>query len=398
MPPKRSNPSGSSSERPAKKVAKGAGKATAGKGKAATGGNKASAPRLKKSTQPNWDEFEEYSQDKPTGKWGAKCVERWWWPPASLRYLDQRSSVEDLLSASVSIFSWASSLTSSRSERSALDKINTSGSDESRPIVADALGEDNLLTLRGMSSDIAAAIFGSALDDEHKKRIGRTLLGSLYFTELSGTGEGDGSPREVRAMSRLYSPFGLGISIDLFYSYYVRRRITMVGEQFASLYVNANTIASCDAKKPRRCRTMEPNAQGEDKVAADAITVFDRSHYSGAKDGCMFCWIYYLGISYLLDLSVGSPLKLANILFAAAGVMYFMEDDKETPKSTLAKFQFFQGENDGKGVSKQELAELAKLEKEMGGDGYEYEYGVCVPQRLLLLARQDFEESEGESI
>ncbi|KAG9105418.1 hypothetical protein FRC07_009297, partial [Ceratobasidium sp. 392] len=56
MPPKRANPSGSASERPAKK--------------AATGGSKASTPRLKKSTSPKWDEVESYSNDQPTGEWG----------------------------------------------------------------------------------------------------------------------------------------------------------------------------------------------------------------------------------------------------------------------------------------------------------------------------------------
>ncbi|KAG8730063.1 hypothetical protein FRC10_003166 [Ceratobasidium sp. 414] len=341
MPPKRSNPSGSAGERPAKKAATGGSKATAG-------GSKASTPRLKKATQPNWDKPKEYSHDKPAGEWGAN-------------------------------------------ERSALDKVNTSESEESKPIVSEELGQDTWAILRGMSGDAAAAIFGSTLDDEPKKRIGRTLLGSLYFTELWGNDEGDGSPREVRAKSRLYSPFGLGTSIDLSYSYHLRRRMTMKGERFASLYVNANTIASCDAKNPRRCRAMEPNARGVNKAAPDAITVFDRN--GGKSKGTTVANIKTFEEPLFGCEGWLSPLKLTNILFAAAGVMRFQEDDTETPKSTLAKFQLFQGESDGRGVLKQELVKLAKLEKEanQGEDGD----GICIPQRLLLLAQQDADAGSG---
>ncbi|KAG9093048.1 hypothetical protein FRC06_011691 [Ceratobasidium sp. 370] len=360
MPPKRSNPSGSTSERPAKK--------------AATGAGKASTPRLKESTQPNWDEPEEYSQDKPTGEWAAKSVERWCLLPP--------------YDTSISEAQWKTYYL----ERSALDKINTSGSDESKPIVSEELDQDTWVILRRMSGNVAAAIFGSALDDEHKKRIGRTLLGSLYFTELWGNDEGDGTPREVRAMSRLYSPFGLGTSVDLFYSYHLRRRMTMKGERFASLYVNANTIASSDAKNPRGCRAVESNARGVDKAASDAITVFDRN--GGKSKGTTAANIKtFEGPLFGCDGWL-SPLKLTNILFAAAGVMYFQEDDRETPKSTLAKFQFFQGESDGQGVLKQELAKLVKLEKEMG-QGQD-EVGVCIPQRLLLLAQQDADAGSGQ--
>jgi hypothetical protein len=74
--------------------------------------------------------------------------------------------------------------------------------------------------------------------------------------------------------------------------------------------------------------------------------------------------------------------------------MHHKESDKETPKSVLSKFQFFQGENDGQAILKQELVRLAALEKELGSeDGGE----VCVPQRLLLLARQEETAANGES-
>jgi hypothetical protein len=66
--------------------------------------------------------------------------------------------------------------------------------------------------------------------------------------------------------------------------------------------------------------------------------------------------------------------------------MYYKESDRETPKSVLSKFQLFQGESDGQSILKQEFVRLAELEKELGSEeGAE----VCVPQRLLLLARQE---------
>jgi hypothetical protein len=73
--------------------------------------------------------------------------------------------------------------------------------------------------------------------------------------------------------------------------------------------------------------------------------------------------------------------------------MHYKEADRETPKSVLAKFQFFQGESDGQNVLNQELAKLAELEQELGdGEGSE----ACIPQRLLLLARQE-EKAHGRN-
>ncbi|KAG8791780.1 hypothetical protein FRC12_008123 [Ceratobasidium sp. 428] len=356
MPPKRANPSGPSSERPAKKAATGSKKASAG-------ANKASAPRLKKSTQPNWNELEGYSDEKPNGEWGKKCTDRWCLLPPY-----KTSITED---------QWKTYYL----ERSALDLVNSSGSTESKPIVSEELDKDTWVLLRRNAENIAAVIFGSVLDDEHKKRIGRTLLGSLYFTDLWGNDEGDGQPRQVSAKSRLYSPFGLGTSIDLFYSYHLRTRMTMAGERFGSLYAIARTIRDCDVKNPRASMTQTMNSRGDMKTSPYATTVFDR-------DGRKSKGTTPAKIKEFEEPLFGcegwlSLLKLTQILFAAAGVMNYNERDTETPKSTLVKFHLFQSEDDGKAVLKQELARLAQLEKEQG------ESEVSVPQRLLLVARQE---------
>jgi hypothetical protein len=71
-----------------------------------------------------------------------------------------------------------------------LDKVNSKGAEESKEIVSEELEQDTWTILRRASGNVAAAIFGSSLDEEHKKRIGRTMLGSLYFTELWGNDEG----------------------------------------------------------------------------------------------------------------------------------------------------------------------------------------------------------------
>ncbi|KAG9105556.1 hypothetical protein FRC07_009195 [Ceratobasidium sp. 392] len=240
--------------------------------------------------------------------------------------------------------------------------------------------------LRCASGDVAAVIYGSVLDDELRKtQIGRTLIGSLYLTEVSGCDDG-GSVREICAMSRLYSPFGLGTSIDLSYSYYVRMRILSSGQRFGSLNVCANNINDCDPKQPRSCRAMVSTPGFVPKKAPDAITVFRRSGTKSSSTtavniksleeplfGCE-CWL--------------SPLKLTSILFAAVGVMGFNEDDTDTPKSTLAKFQFFEGENDGKAMLKEEFAKLGELEEKTGDDE------ASAPRRFLALAKEEGDTEE----
>ncbi|KAG8689525.1 hypothetical protein FRC09_012393 [Ceratobasidium sp. 395] len=363
MPPKRANPSRDNSGRPTKKTATGSKKASTSTKKALAGAKKA-PPRLKKSTQPEWNK-PEYSDEKPSGKWGKKCVERW----CLLSPYD----------TSITDDQWKTYY----HERSALDNVNSVESDNNKMVVSEDLCDDTWEQLRFMSGNVAAAIFGSVLDDEHKKRIGRTLLGSLYLVEFSGTDEGNVSPREVRSMTRLYSPFGLGTSIDLYYIYYVRTRIVLPSLRFGSLDVIASTISDCNAETPRWPRTLTRNRMGYEVDAPGTRTVFgwdeDLSKITTAakiKDfeeplfGCKG-WL--------------SPLKLTHIFFAAAGVMDFNEAVVDVAKSTLAKFKLFQGENDGKDMLKQELEKFAQLEKELGEDMN------CVPQRLLLLAQHEME-------
>ena len=70
-------------------------------------------------------------------------------------------------------------------ERSALDEVNTCGSDASAPIQPDEL-RPPLRVLGDSAADVAAAIYGSVMPEESKIAIARTLRGSLYITEADG--------------------------------------------------------------------------------------------------------------------------------------------------------------------------------------------------------------------
>ncbi|CCO36111.1 hypothetical protein BN14_10235 [Rhizoctonia solani AG-1 IB] len=273
-------------------------------------------------------------------------------------------------------------------ERSALDKVNSSGAAESKEIVSEELCQDTWKVLRKASEDLAAIVLGSKLDDEdRKKQIARTLMGSLYFTELWGNDEGVDTPRDVQAKSRLYSPFGIGTSVDFYYSYHLRARMFGSGERFASFYARSRLLIEVDPANPTTCSATQLNANGVAKAAPDAVTVFDRN---GSKSkGTTAANIKSFEEAIFDTEGWISPLKLVEILFTAGTVMGYRESDKETPKSVLAKFRYFDGETDGRSLLSEELKALVALvAKEAAGAE------VCIPQRLLLLARHGVRTGE----
>ena len=72
------------------------------------------------------------------------------------------------------------------SERSALDKANTCGYNARPTLKPDELCVNPWRVLEDASKNIAAAIYGSVLEEEEKVAIARTLRGSLYFLEIEG--------------------------------------------------------------------------------------------------------------------------------------------------------------------------------------------------------------------
>ncbi|EUC61997.1 hypothetical protein RSOL_411880 [Rhizoctonia solani AG-3 Rhs1AP] len=346
---------------PKRKAADESGPATK---KAATG------PKLKKSKAPNWDSEPEFSNEKPTGEWASKCVERWCLlPPYDTSISEKRW--EDYYN-----------------ERSALDEINSSGSKKSKEIVSEELGQDTWKILRKAASDLAAIVLGSKLaDEERKKQIARTLMGSLYFTELWGNDEGDGSSRDVEAKTRLYSPFGAGASIDFYYRYHLRARMFSNGERFSSLYAKSRMPIEIDPKNPTACTATKLNSNKALKAAPDAVTVFDRN--GGKSKGTTAANIKSFEETLFCTDGWISPLKLVEILFAAGTVMRYREEDKSSPKAVLEKFNYFDGETNGAGLLTEELKSLAALEAKEPAQTV-----VSIPQRLLLLARHETSGSE----
>ncbi|KAH7345413.1 hypothetical protein B0J17DRAFT_624578 [Rhizoctonia solani] len=252
------------------------------KKKAATG------PKLKKSKAPKWDE-PEFSNEKPTGEWARKCVDRWCLlPPYNTSISEKRW--EDYY------------------------KIEGCGIIE--------LYQNTWEILRKASNDLAAILLGTN--------------------------------------TRLYSPFGAGDSVDLFYEYHFRERTYSSTERFSSLHAKSRMHTEIDPKNPAACRAL--------KAASDTVTVFNRVCVliivrNGSKskgttlaniksfEKVLFCtegWI--------------SPRKLTEILFAAANVMGYRERDDTTPKSVLEKFNYFDGETNGKNLLTEELKSLVALE------------------------------------
>ncbi|KEP53029.1 hypothetical protein V565_036840 [Rhizoctonia solani 123E] len=355
MPPKRANPSTSTTK------SGGASK----KAKVTTKGKKAT-PKLPKSTPPNWQSLHpEWSENMPKGKNAKRCIERW----CLLAPFDHEITEKQ----------WKAYY----DERSTLDQDNTCGYDAKPSIKCDDLCTPWWI-LELASQKVASAIYGSVLDEERKIDIARTIRGSLYFLEYEGADEGGSGPRTVSVRTRLYSPFGIGTSVDLSYNYHFRFR---KGEQFGSLSAMPNSVEDLDPEWPRKSRmTQKPGRvrifswSGGRRITATAparINSVEPTLFGSRR------WL--------------STLKLHNILFAAGTGLLYNEDmypiDPEV--TSREKFKFFEGETTGGDLSKSEDALYKELEEEEPeedlGDVYlsEGEKAGCVPRRLLLLARQE---------
>ncbi|CAE6467826.1 unnamed protein product, partial [Rhizoctonia solani] len=232
-------------------------------------------------------------------------------------------------------------------------------------------------------------------DPERKKSISRTLLGSLYFMSIDGTAEcvGEPEPRSVDATTRLYSPFGLGTSIDFHYSYHYLMRLHE-DERSATLNAAGRDIGECDPDNPTKC-AAEP--EEPDEESAEPIETFKvYTLFSGVEDfldGWTSMYITKENIKKFEEPFLGtdgwiSPRKLVDILMAAGTSLLHRELDTEAGEHLQHEFDYYQGETAGKGAFAQERKQLTKLEKVEKEQGkLDKTREVCVPQRLLLLAR-----------
>ncbi|CAE6504945.1 unnamed protein product [Rhizoctonia solani] len=345
----------SDEERPAKKKP-----ATRGKK------GKATAPKWTTDAHPGW------SDNKPTGEWGKRCVETW----CILAPYDSTITEEQ----------WKKYYL----ERSALDRVNTIRGGSSASIESVDLGQPTWRILQDSADAIAAAIMGSAQlqDVNHKKRITHVLLGSFYFMRLDGADEGNGppEPRHLEVYSRLYSPFGLGTSVDFHYEYHYRRRFERQDdERFASLTAKLRTPADCGVEPPSRSNE-DSDGENESGGPANAYIIF-----SGQEDGEGGLNTHFIeeAALKLFEKSLFgtegwlSPRKMVDILLASGSVLQFHERDIEAAVSLLNKFQYFPGENTGKRALAPELKRLILAEPDTPMNT-----AYCVPQSRLLLARR----------
>ncbi|EUC61973.1 hypothetical protein RSOL_410140 [Rhizoctonia solani AG-3 Rhs1AP] len=359
MPPKRTNPSTSTTK------SGGASK----KAKVTTKGKKAT-PKLPKSTPPNWQRLHpEWAVNMPKGTNAKLCIEKWCLLAPYGHGITEKQ--------------WKAY----HDERSALDQDNTCGYDARPTLKPEYLCANPWRVLEFASQSIASAIYGSVLDEDEKTAIARTIRGSLYFIELEG--EDDDGPRSVSAKTRLYSPFGIGTSVDFAYDYHFRYR---EGEQFGSLIAMSNSVEDLDPEKPRKSKAIK----GFDTPKPGSVKIFSWNG-SNKISATMVARINSFEPTLFGSTGWLSPLKLHNILFAAGtGLSYDEHSYPTNPEiASREKFTFFEGETTGGDLSKSEDALYKELEEEEPeedlGDVYlsDDEKAGCVPRRLLLLARQE---------
>ncbi|CAE6532298.1 unnamed protein product [Rhizoctonia solani] len=341
------------------------------------------ASKLVKGATPTWSDNPEWTQDKPTGEWAAKCVDRWCLlAPYNTTITDEQ---------------WKAY----HEERSALDKINTMDSDESAAIEGKYLDGSTWKVLRKAAEHVASAILASVLDDvERKKSIARTLLGSLYFMSVDGSSEGLGAPepRNLDTTTRLYSPFGLGTSIDFHYNYHYRMR-SYEDERDAMLNAAGREIGECEPNKPTKCAAepeLPEDSEDEEEEPKPIENFKARTLFSGVEgmaDGWSTMYITEENIKSFEEPFLGtkgwiSPRKLVDILMAAGTALLHGEVDTEAGEHLQHEFDYYQGEKSGKGIFAKERKQLTQLEKvEKAKDKKDSTREVCVPERLLLLAR-----------
>ncbi|CUA70513.1 hypothetical protein RSOLAG22IIIB_08928 [Rhizoctonia solani] len=165
MPPKRPHPSSSSK--------------SGGTSKKAKVITKSKKVKLRKSNPPNWQTLHpEWSEDMPRGKNARLCIEKWCLLPPYDHEITERH------------------------ERSALDEANTCGHDI---IKVEELFTSPWWLLDTASQNVAAAIYGSDLDEDEKTAIARTIRGSLYFLEVEGADNGGKSRATNKGRAKIFS-------------------------------------------------------------------------------------------------------------------------------------------------------------------------------------------------
>ncbi|KAF9265898.1 hypothetical protein L218DRAFT_986074 [Marasmius fiardii PR-910] len=238
--------------------------------------------------------------------------------------------------------------------------------------------------VRNACKSVSQVVYGAVGEEEDRVSIARTLRGSLYYLSLRihCPDPGDSPLRTVNAKTRLYSPHGLGTSVDLVWSYHYRARM-MFSERSADLWAKTRAISDCNSAKPRTSLAVvgEPMVNGFKARTGTVklIRMMDSKDVTAAQLGglerCRFG-----GEGWL------SPRKIFEVIAYAGTVGHYEEELRRQllKKPGLDKFKFFNDETDGKKA-------LTKEEKKAkwvnsAPTGVEKD-GVCVPMHLLALAK-----------
>ncbi|CAE7151873.1 unnamed protein product [Rhizoctonia solani] len=289
------------------------------------------------STPPNWQAHcPEWSTDRPKYKNANLSIDKWCLlPPYDHSITEEQWELY-------------------HKERSALDELNTIGSEASKPIRPSEL-RPPLRVLEDSAADAAAAIYGSVLAEESKLAIARTLRGSIYITAA------DGMEGCFSVNTRLYSPFGIGTSVDFAYSYSFDYRES---DFFGLLTAKSNKVSAIDAENPSRCKAL----QEDGSPMPGSVEIF--SWYGGNQVGAATA-AEFSSFEPALFGSTGwlSPLKLHNLLFAASTCSQY-DDCYQELKSDIVvasskKLKFFEGETPGGKLSDAENVLYRKLREHM---------------------------------
>ncbi|KAF9077165.1 hypothetical protein BDP27DRAFT_599502 [Rhodocollybia butyracea] len=197
------------------------------------------------------------------------------------------------------------------------------------------------------------------------------------------------NPRTVNSKTRLYSPFGLGTSLDIVYDYHYR--CFRQNERYSTLLVYSRDIDNCNPKEPLKSMAVFRDKQGRQKPDPESVKVINMNGAkitgTTAKNLAEFEEMLFGGSGWL------STLKVFQLVAFAGTVGHYNEALRGSllKKGGLEKFKLFKDETDGKSALRTAddklLAELEAKEVQATNEEVDKVDEICIPQRLLLLAK-----------
>ncbi|VDB96537.1 unnamed protein product [Peniophora sp. CBMAI 1063] len=186
------------------------------------------------------DTKERLSVEKPKTEWARRAIDRWQLLPPYDTSIDD-SAWKDYYE-----------------ERLALEELNKIETPEANRLLASQVfDKKSIELLRQARKDIARVLRGAALWDGAREGYPRSASSGLYFTSLSSVSgilppgsRVEGPELSVRVKTRLYSPLGLGTSLDLYYNHHIMRPQSASFRNLSTLLARDRSIQDCDTRNP----------------------------------------------------------------------------------------------------------------------------------------------------